>query len=98
MMLSDFGRCLPFLGRRWSRWSYNMCVVVHWLTLEELSEYLKTPKSTLYKLSRKGTISSHKLGKRLLFDRDEVDRQIKVHKKGPRKEETARSVRRKQVS
>jgi excisionase family DNA binding protein len=75
-----------------------MRVVVHWLTLDELSDYLKTPKSTLYKLSRKGIISGHKLGKRLLFDREEIDCQIKVHgKKGP-SEEVAHGVRRKQAS
>jgi excisionase family DNA binding protein len=75
-----------------------MSVVVHWLTLDELSDYLKTPKSTLYKLSRKGIISGHKLGKRLLFDREEVDRQVKLHsKKGPG-QEVAHGVRRKQAS
>lgn len=74
-----------------------MRVVVHWLTLDELSDYLKTPKSTLYKLSRKGIIAGHKLGKRLLFDREEIDRQIKLHKKGPR-QEVAHGVRRKQAS
>ncbi len=75
-----------------------MNVVVHWLTLDELSDYLKTPKSTLYKLSRKGVISGHKLGKKLLFDRDEVDRQIKLpNKKNPGKE-VAHGVRRKQAS
>lgn len=74
-----------------------MKVVVHWLTLDELSDYLKTPKSTLYKLSRKGIISGHKLGKRLLFDREDVDRQIKRHgKKGPRQE--VAHGRRKQAS
>lgn len=71
-----------------------MSVVVHWLTLDELSEYLKTPKSTLYKLARKGMISGHKLGKRLLFDREEIDRQVKLHKKGSR-QEVAHGVRRK---
>jgi excisionase family DNA binding protein len=97
MMLSDFGRYMHFSGRSWSPRSYNIDVVVHWLTLDDLSKYLKTPKSTLYKLSRKGIISGHKLGKRLLFDRDEVDRQVKLHKKGPQKEE-ARGVRRTQAS
>jgi excisionase family DNA binding protein len=66
--------------------------------LDELSEYLKTPKSTLYKLSQKGLISGHKLGKRLLFDREEVDRQIKLKsRKSPRKE-VAHGVQRKQAS
>ena len=71
--------------------------MVHWLTLDELSEHLRTPKSTLYKLVRKGIVSGHKLGKRLLFDRDEVDRQVKLHKKGAR-QEVVHGVRRKQAS
>jgi len=71
-ILSDFVRDPHFHGQYWIWRSYNMRVVVHWLTLDELSDYLKTPKSTLYKLSRKGIISGHKLGKRLLFDREEI--------------------------
>jgi len=78
--------------------AYNIDVVVHWLTLDELSEYLKTPKSTLYKLGQRGVLSGHKLGKRLLFDREEVDRQVKLHnKKGPR-QEVAHGIRRKKAS
>ena len=72
--------------------------MVHWLTLDELADYLKTPKSTLYKLCRKGIISGHKLGKRLLFDREEIDRQIKLRNRKSPGKEVAREARRKQAS
>jgi len=61
-----------------------------WLDLDELAEHLKTPKSTLYKLVRAGTIPGHKVGRSYRFDRDEVDGAIKRSgiskrkKKGPR--------------
>jgi len=48
-----------------------------WLDLDELSRHLKTPKSTLYKLVRGGTIPGHKVGRSYRFDRDEVDAAIK---------------------
>jgi excisionase family DNA binding protein len=70
-----------------------------WLTLDELSRYLKTPKSTLYKLCRRGVLTAHKLGKRLLFDRDEVDRHIKtIRKKGPAIQGAVHGIRKKRAS
>lgn len=48
-----------------------------WLNLDELARYLKTPKSTLYKLTRAKKIPGHKLGRSYRFDRDEVDSWIK---------------------
>jgi excisionase family DNA binding protein len=48
-----------------------------WLDLDELAKHLKTPKSTLYKLVRCGTIPGHKVGRSYRFDRDEVDAAIK---------------------
>ena len=48
-----------------------------WFGLDELGEYLKTPKSTLYKLLSRGQLPGHKLGRRWRFDRDEVDAWIK---------------------
>jgi excisionase family DNA binding protein len=70
-----------------------------WLTLDELSRYLKTPKSTLYKLCRRGVLTAHKLGKRLLFDRDEVDRHIKaIRKKGPAIQGAVHGTRKRKAS
>jgi len=43
------------------------------LTIEELSVYLKIPKSTLYKLVREGKVPSQKVGRHLRFHREAID-------------------------
>lgn len=47
------------------------------LTIEELSVYLKIPKSTLYKLVREGKIPSQKVGRHLRFHRESIDEWLK---------------------
>jgi len=47
------------------------------LTIEELSVYLKIPKSTLYKLVRQGKIPSQKVGRHLRFHRESIDEWLK---------------------
>jgi len=49
------------------------------LTIEELSAYLKIPKSTLYKLVREGKIPSQKIGRHLRFHRESIDEWLKRH-------------------
>ena len=44
------------------------------LTIEELSSYLKIPKSTLYKLVREGKVPSQKIGRHWRFHRDTIDK------------------------
>lgn len=44
------------------------------LTIEELSFYLKIPKSTLYKLVREGKVPSQKVGRHWRFRKDAIDR------------------------
>jgi len=44
------------------------------MTLEELSGYLKIPKSTLYKLVQEGRIPGQKLGKQWRFAKAAIDR------------------------
>lgn len=44
------------------------------MTLEELSLYLKIPKSTLYKLVQEGRIPGQKLGKQWRFGKDAINR------------------------
>lgn len=44
------------------------------LTIEELSVYLKIPKSTLYKLVREGKVPSHKVGRHWRFRKEAIDR------------------------
>ena len=43
------------------------------LTIEELSTYLKIPKSTLYKLVREGKIPSQKIGRHWRFRKAAID-------------------------
>jgi excisionase family DNA binding protein len=47
------------------------------LTIEELSSYLKVPKSTLYKLIREGKIPAQKVGRHLRFHREAIDEWLK---------------------
>lgn len=44
------------------------------LTIEELSAYLKIPKSTLYKLVREGKIPCQKIGRHWRFRKEAIDR------------------------
>lgn len=44
------------------------------LTIEELSAYLKIPKSTLYKLVREGKVPSQKIGRHWRFRKVAIDR------------------------
>ncbi len=44
------------------------------LTIEELSVYLKIPKSTLYKLVREGKVPSQKIGRHWRFRKEAIDR------------------------
>lgn len=43
------------------------------LTIDELSGYLKIPKSTLYKLVREGKIPSQKIGRHWRFRKIAID-------------------------
>ena len=43
------------------------------LTIEELTTYLKIPKSTLYKLVREGKIPSQKIGRHWRFRKKTID-------------------------
>jgi len=44
------------------------------LTIGELSEYLKIPRSTLYKLCQEGRIPSQKVGRHWRFRKDTIDK------------------------
>jgi excisionase family DNA binding protein len=47
------------------------------LTIEELSEYLKISKSTLYKLAQEGKLPGQKVGRHWRFHREAVDAWLK---------------------
>ena len=43
------------------------------MTIEELSRYLRIPKSTLYKLAQEGKIPGQKIGKQWRFGKRAID-------------------------
>ena len=43
------------------------------LDIDQLSQYLRVPKSTLYRLAAEGKIPSHKVGRHWRFRREAVD-------------------------
>jgi len=49
------------------------------LTIEELSAYLKVPKSTLYKLVREGKVPCQKVGRHWRFHKSAIDVWLKEH-------------------
>lgn len=46
------------------------------LTIDELAEYLKISKSTLYKLAKEGKLPGQKVGRHWRFSRRAIDRWI----------------------
>jgi excisionase family DNA binding protein len=47
--------------------------VVPVLTVDEAAEYLRIPKSSLYKLAKEGKIPCKKVGRHWRFHRDAID-------------------------
>lgn len=45
-------------------------------TLDEVSDYLKVPKGTIYKMCKAGKLPSFKAGKRVRFRKDSIDKWI----------------------
>lgn len=43
------------------------------LTVDEISEYLRIPKSTIYKLVREGKIPAQKIGRHWRFSKEAID-------------------------
>ena len=43
------------------------------LTVAELAEYLRVPRSTLYRLVREGSVPCQKIGKHWRFHREAID-------------------------
>jgi len=50
-------------------------------TIDELAEYLKISKSTLYKLAQEGSIPGQKVGKHWRFHKDAIDQWLR--QRGP---------------
>ena len=48
-----------------------------WMTLEEIAQYLKVSKDSIYRLAQKGEIPASKIGNLWRFKKDEVDEWMK---------------------
>jgi excisionase family DNA binding protein len=53
------------------------------LTIEDLAEYLKISKSTLYKLAQEGALPGQKVGRHWRFHRDAVDQWLRNERTTP---------------
>jgi excisionase family DNA binding protein len=51
-----------------------------WLTVEEIGSYLRVTKDTIYKWIGHRDMPAHRVGKRWMFQRSEVDAWIKEGK------------------
>ena len=51
-----------------------------WLTVEEICEYLSVGKDTIYKWIEQRNMPAHRVGRRWMFQRSEVDTWIKAGK------------------
>ena len=49
------------------------------MSIDELAEYLKVSRSTLYILAREGRLPGQKVGKRWRFHKDAIDGWLKQH-------------------
>jgi len=47
------------------------------MTIDELAEYVKISKSTLYKLAQEGKLPGQKIGKRWRFHKEAIDGWLK---------------------
>ena len=57
-----------------------------YLTIAEVSEYLKLPEETVYKYARAGRIPASKVGRYWRFDMDQIDQWMSTHSNAPRKD------------
>ena len=44
-----------------------------WMTIEDLSSYLKMSRTKLYQMAQKGELPGSKIGTQWRFDRDRID-------------------------
>jgi len=59
-----------------------------WLTIEELSGYLKMSRSKLYQMAQKGELPGSKIGTQWRFDRDRIDAWMNEKMSAPKKQKT----------
>lgn len=59
-----------------------------WLTIEDLSSYLKMSRTKLYQMAQKGELPGSKIGTQWRFDRDEIDAWVKSKRPAADKKST----------
>ncbi len=59
-----------------------------WLTIAELSGYLKMGRSKLYQMAQKGELPGSKIGTQWRFDRDRIDAWMNEKMSAPNKQKT----------
>jgi len=59
-----------------------------WLTIEDLSSYLKMSRTKLYQMAQKGELPGSKIGTQWRFDRDEIDAWVKSKRSAADKKST----------
>tara|TARA_R110002111_G_scaffold262650_2_gene339722 strand:+ start:1277 stop:1441 length:165 start_codon:yes stop_codon:yes gene_type:complete len=52
------------------------------MTIDELADYLKIAKSSLYKLAQEGKVPGQKVGKHWRFSKDAIDRWLEHRSAG----------------
>ena len=50
----------------------------NWLTAQEAARYLALTRKALYEAVRRGEVPAHRLGRRLRFNREELDSAIQA--------------------
>ena len=53
------------------------------MTVNELSDYLKLDRMTIYKMLKKETIPASRIGHQWRFFREDIDAWIRSHRVGP---------------
>jgi excisionase family DNA binding protein len=66
------------------------------MTIAELSEYLRVPKSTLYKLAQEGKVPGQKVGRHWRFRKEAIDRwlELSIGRPSACRRSSSRSLRR----
>ena len=64
----------------------NNSNIEHYFTIEEVSKYLQIAKGTIYRYTMNKTIPCFKVGKRVRFSKDSIDKWVeKLEKKRPKR-------------
>lgn len=58
------------------------------MTVEEVAEYLRIPRGSVYRLAQRGGIPAHKVGRHWRFRRETIDRWLDAEVAGHHARET----------